>query len=314
MREIAVFDPADDRPHTPGTDPSWQESALFTWHDPKAGLGGFWRLGQEPVVGALNSCFGVFTEDGTRFRSNITGAPMAAGDRGEAHMGWGSQLRVTFDDHADIVADFPDCQARLRFDDDHPRYDYMQLVGQSTGESHHFEVAGRMTGTVRLGDREITIDAVGYRDRSWSNRDWRQIRGTRWWPCVFGPDLSLHLLHAAIEGGLLFKVGYLLRDGELIRVKDSRILVHLESDALTYRTASGHVVLETGEELTLDFAYRDGIVMHVRGYSAVEAVGTVTMGGRQGFSTLEVSTNPSGGTKPPVVALYANNVDGISRR
>jgi hypothetical protein len=312
--DLPIFQAVDDCPHQPGPDPSWQESALYTWYDPKAGLGGFWRLGQEPNAGALNSCFGVFTDDGMRFRSNVTGVPMAASDRGEAHMGWGPHLRVDYDGHADIKADFPDCEAQLRFEDYHPRYDYMKLVGQSIDNTHHFEVAGRMAGKVRLGDREIEIDAVGYRDRSWSNRDWGRIRGTRWWPCVFGPDLSLHLLHAVVDTGQLVKVGYLLRDGKATIVTDSEIIVHLETDAVSYRTGTGRLRLETGEELEVRFEYRDGIVLHVRGYTAMEAVGRAFMGGREGFSTLEVCTNPAGGSNPPALTIAANNGQGLSRR
>ncbi len=314
MSEIPIFDAADDRPHPPGSDPTWQESALFVWHDPQAGLGGFWRLGQEPVVGALNSCFGLFTDDGLRFRSNVTGVPMAASDRGAAHMGWGAHLRADFDDHIDIRADFPDCEALLRFEDFHPRYDYSRLVGVPLGESHHFEVAGRMRGTVRMGEREIAIDALGYRDRSWSNRNWSVLRATRWWPCVFGPDLSLHLIHAFADEGRLLKAGYLLRDGKAVVVRNSEIVTHLDSDALSVVGGAGRVVLETGEELELQMKPRDGVVLHVRGYTAVEAIGSVRMGGREGFSDLEVSSNPLGGAKPPVLALRANNAQGLTRR
>lgn len=314
MTDVPYFDAADDRPHAPGSDPSWQESSLFVWHDAKTGLGGFWRLGQEPVAGALNSCFGMFTDE-LRFRSNVTGVPLAPDDRGEAHMGWGPHLRVTFDGHADIRADFPDCEARLRFDDFHPRYDYPRLVRSPImGESHHFEVAGRMTGTVRLGDSEVEVDAIGYRDRSWSNRDWSVLRGTRWWPCVFGPDLSLHLLHAFADSGELFKVGYLLRDGEPVVVVDSDIIVNLESDALTPRGGTARIRLETGEELDLRCERRDGIALHVRGYTAMESIGRAYLGDREGFSNLEVCTNATGGAKPPVLAIGANIGDGLSRR
>ena len=74
MTDFAIHDASDDCPHSPGSDPSFQESSLFVWHDLAAGIGGFWRLGQEPVIGALNSCFGIFTSAGQRFRSNVTGA------------------------------------------------------------------------------------------------------------------------------------------------------------------------------------------------------------------------------------------------
>src|SRR3546814_20151159 len=90
---VRGFAEADERTHRLEDEPLWEESSLFVWDDSEAGVGGYWRLGQEPVVGAVNSCFGVFTHGGLRFRSNVTGAPLAPADRGEAHMGWGPHLR-----------------------------------------------------------------------------------------------------------------------------------------------------------------------------------------------------------------------------
>ena len=318
MSSLPIFSEADDRPHRPESDPLWQESSLFVWHDRAAGLGGFWRLGQEPGRDALNSCFGLFTDDGLRFRSNVTGAPMTAADRGEGHMGWGPHLRVDFDGDAFIRADFADCEVDLRFSDFHPRFDYMAMVAAGgvrlTGAAHHFEVAGRMTGAVRIGDREIVIDALGYRDRSWSRRDWSMIRGTRWWPCVFGPDLSLHVMHLLRDGSGVLKLGYLRRGGDVIPILDSDMTVALESDALTPREGAARLRLASGETLTVRANRIDGVVMHVRGYTAVECIGLAELDGRIGMSNLEVCTNPAGGSAPPIYALGSNNGDGLSRR
>ncbi len=55
-------------------------------------------------------------------------------------------------------------------------------------------------------------------------------------------------------------------------------------------------------------------MMHVRGYTAVESIGSVRWGNRVGMSNFEVCTNPTGGTQPPVVAFGANLHDGLSRR
>src|SRR3546814_5636678 len=90
-------------------------------------------------------------------------------------------------------SDLPDCAADLHFADFHPRFDYhaIAMPGRKlAGAAHHFEVSGRMTGRIRIGAHELTIEALGYRDRSWARRDWSTSRGTRWWPCVFGPDLT----------------------------------------------------------------------------------------------------------------------------
>ena len=312
---MQIFSEQDDCPHLPDDDPLWQESSLFVWHDRTNGLGGFWRLGHEPVVQAANSCFGIFTADGQRFRSNVTGVPLGVEDRGERHMGLGPELCVTFDGDARIVADFPDCQASLRFEDFHPRFDYhaVAMPGRKLeGAAHHFEVSGRMTGRVRIGDREVEVDALGYRDRSWARRDWSGIRGTRWWPCVFGPDLTTHIIHF-VHGEEVIKVGYVWRDGQTIAIVDSDVIVQLESDALTPRAGEARLFLENGETLDVRCDRADGIVMHVRGYTAVETIGTAYMNGRTGMSNLEVCTNAAGGREAPLCSIGSNRLDGLSQ-
>jgi len=316
MSSIPIFDAKQDCPHADNGDPTFQESALFVWHDLDAGVGGFLRLGQEPVVEALNSCFGLFTKDGLRFRSNVTGVAMQPGDRGETHMGWGRNLCVDLDAQS-IKADFPDCEASLTFEDFHPRYDYLALVGITMPEGHtghHFEVAGRMTGRIRLGDRELQINALGYRDRSWGGRRWDAMRSTRWWPVVFGPDLSFHVLASVLDEGFHGCYGYMLRDGEpqVLDVQD--LAVTLDYDAIGPRSGHARFVTRDGEHGELYHERSDAIVLHVRGYTAVESIGTVRLGDRLGMSNLEVCTNPCGGTKPPVMTLEANCGDGLSRR
>ena len=207
---IQAFCEQDDWPHEVGNDPLWQESSLFVWNDLEQGVGGSWRIGQEPNAGATNSCFGVFTATGLRFRSNVSGAALRPAERGEAHMAWGPHLKVEFDRGACLSVNFPDCEANLHFADFHPRFDYhaIAMPGRPlSGAAHRFEVSGRMTGTIRIGAEEIAVNALGYRDRSWGRRDWSQIRGTRWWPCVFGPDLTTNIIHLVRDEAVL-KVGY----------------------------------------------------------------------------------------------------------
>jgi len=222
--------------------------------------------------------------------------------------GWRDRFRV--------ILEAIECEAKLTFTDFHPRFDYHAIISQGQrlgGAAHHFEVSGRMTGTIRIGDREMAVDALGYRDRSWAHRDWSQTRGTRWWPCVFGPDLTTHIIHLVQPGGVM-KVGYVWRDGQTIPIVDSDVLVSLESDALTPRTGEGVLHLANGEILRVSCDRSDGIVMHVRGYNAVETIGTALLDGRRGMSNLEVCTNASRGRDEPVVAIGANLTDGLSRR
>jgi hypothetical protein len=313
VTNIATHEAADDCPHSPGTDPSFQESSLFVWHDLPAGVGGFWRLGQEPVIGELNSCFGIFTSGGVRFRSNVTGVPMNRGDRGETHMGWGPALRVDLDTLS-VKANFPDLQASLRFEDFFPRFDWFALLKRPVPPSHHFEVAGRMAGRIVIGGREIEINALGYRDRSWGPRSWGGMRGTRWWPSVFGPDLCLFLTASLHEPNHYGSYGYMIRDGVPQTLTDVDIGAMLDSDAISPRSGVGRFTMSDGQVGALHHERADGVVLHVRGYSAVESIGTARWGDRVGMSNLEVCTNPAGGNQPPILTLGANNGEGLSRR
>lgn len=317
MADIPYYKTIDDCPHAPGKEANWQESALFTWYDRDAGVGGFWRLGQEPVNGATNSCFGIFTRAGVRFRSNVTGVPLGESDRGETHLGLGSQLRAEMDSGPRILADFPNCEADLRFEDFHPRYIYHELVGAKFNQdstAHHFEVAGAVTGKVRLGEQTLRVNALGYRDRSWGLRTWGTLRSTRWWPCVFGPDLSLHTIQCVIDSGDMLGLGYVLRDGKPQVIVDADVVVEIESDAMSPRRGYGTLHLDNGETLEIACTAVDGIVLHVRGYTAVESIGEVRLGDRVGICDLEVCTNPTGGSKPPVFGLTSNIGDDLSRR
>lgn len=315
MSELRIFAAADDCPHPHPDDPTWQESALFAWQDLDSGLGGFCRLSQEPMNQAVNCCFGVFTAEGERFRANVTGEAMAEGDRGPTHMSWGDKVRVDLD-RLEITARFPECKTSLRFEDFHPRYDYIDLVKAKMvdGTSHHYEVAGRMVGTVTIDGREIQVNALAYRDRSWGPRNWRSLRSTRWWPCVFGPDLSIHSLRAVTEKGHVLTAGYVLRDGKPLAIAECEILVTMESDAVSPRSGVVQMTLENGEQLEVTCDRTDGIMMHVRGYTAVECLGRARLGDRVGMSNLEVCTNGTGGTEPPVLTIGSNSAQGLSRR
>ena len=315
-RSEFIFDSSANLTHEPEGDASWQESSVFAWNDLENGVSGFWRLGQEPVIGALSSSFGVCTIDGQRFRHNVSGVPMVEGDRSLTHMSHGDKLRVDLDTLS-VTVNFAECQAQLQFTDFLPLFDYLNQVktGGGRGEiGHHIEMPGRLKGTMRIGDREIKLDALAHRDRSWGLRDWSRVRATRWWPCVFGPDLFLHMLTVVDTNPVVMKVGYLYRDGVMKRIADLDCLVTIDADGVSARSASGHIVLEDGVELEIAFTPHDSFMMFVRGFSATETMGTVWLGDRVGMSHLEICTNPSGGHNPVSVAVSANNVDGLTRK
>jgi hypothetical protein len=314
MMDIKTYAASDDRPHAHGTGPDWQESVLFTWFDEKNGLGGFYRLGHEPQHGAGNCCFGVFTSDGGRYRWNVTGEALLAGDRTENHMGLGS-TRAMLGDSLRLTAEFPECKVDLVFEDYHARFDYLDLVGVARDDfvAHHYEVAGSMAGQVVLAGRRYDIRAQGYRDRSWGNRFWNQFRSARWWPIVFGPDLSMQVVHLLSADGKFRRYGYLMRQGVPEQLRSSRIVLPVEDDAFTYQRAQLELETRSGERLFIEHEVRDGIVLQVRGFAAVEGIGVAKLNGRNGFGNLEANSNPLGGNQAPASVFFANMDNGLSQ-
>ncbi len=316
MRIIPTLDATDELTHLPDDDPTFQESALFAWHDLDAGIGGFWRIGQEVNAAKVNSSFGLFTADGLRFRSNVTGAQMTGSDRSGTHMAWGSALKLDLENQ-EIKADFPDCEVAIRFEDFFPRYDWFALTGQPPMPDHagsHFEVAGRMSGKIRMGDREMDLNALAYRDRSWGPRTWTRQRCTRWWPCVFGPDLCAFSISTVLEPGIHGIHGFVVRDGVPLAMKEIDTTASLDYDGIGARAAHMRFTLENGETGEIFHERKDGIVASVREWTAIESIGVARWGDRIGMSDIEVSTNPSGGTKPPLLYLHANASEGLTRR
>ncbi len=106
----------------------------------------------------------------------------------------------------------------------------------------------------------------------------------------------------------------MIRDGIPCSMTESDVAVTLDYDAIGPRSGSCPFTLDNGENGHLTHERTDAMVMHVHGYTAVESIGVARLDGREGMSLLEVSTNPAGGTKPPVVALAANFTDGLSKR
>lgn len=313
IQSESIRDASANLCHEHSADPTWQESVVFAWGDPASGVSGFWRIGQEPLRGEVSSSFGVSGPDGLRFRHNVTGVSMTPGDRGPTHVAYEDKLRVDLDSMT-ITVNFPDCEGVLQFTDFLPMFDYMRQVGRTLDElGHHIEMPGKLTGSLRIGSQTLDVDALAHRDRSWGERDWSRVRVTRWWPCVFGPDMSLHMLAIVEAGTVVTRTGYFYKDGVIRTIANLDCLVTLDVDGLTTRAASGHMVLEDGERLDISFQPTDSFIMFVRGFSAAECMGTVTLGDRVGMSHLEVSNNPAGGNKPIPVSVGANNVDGMSR-
>ena len=316
MRDIALLEPELDRTHDAGGDRTYQESSLIVWHDLAQGVGGVWRLSQEPVNELTHSCFGAFTHDGLRFRHNVSEVPFGVDARGQHHMALNDGLRLGLDDMS-IHAAFPNCAADLRFTDLHPRWDFLSLMNLTPPEGHrgaHLEMAGRITGSLRLGDRTFEIDCFGHRDRSWGSRDWSTLRAIRWWSIVFGPDLAIQMTAHVHANGQHGTLGYMVQDGVPLVMTQCDISITLDYDGIGVQAGECEFTLENGEQFRFTHERTSGVVLDVKNYRAVESIGTVRAGNRVAMSNIEVFNNALGGTLPPPVVLVDDFGQGLSHR
>lgn len=172
--------------HTPTENPFWQESWYFNFSDTFAGVWGLSRIGYRP---------GKNTADGL-LMAVIDGKPEVL------YAPVGRKL-----DSAKVMIDSPrtlktnnliyHCEeplsrwrihaktSRLDFDvtfnAETPAHVFPAMdAKQASAASDHYEQSGRVTGRLRIGDIERTLNGRGQRDHSWGPRDWSGVGSWIW--------------------------------------------------------------------------------------------------------------------------------------
>ncbi|MCK9248006.1 MAG: hypothetical protein M0P31_03395 [Solirubrobacteraceae bacterium] len=319
MSGLAEHDERSELRQPAGPERWWQDSAFLVWNDHDAGIGGVFRIGHEPHhdggIGAL--WFGLVTRDGRRYRRNVS-APLTAADRRDDGFGaLDGRYRITYDGRVRYHVVDDDVRVDLTVEDFFPRTDFFPSDAGTVSDdfaSSHFEVSGRITGTVRLGDRDHVVDGLCHRDRSWGVRRWDTLLNHRWIPGTFGPDLSFGSIAWHAIDGTIRQFGYVVRDGVVTHAEQVDITVVMEADGTTYRAGRGVWTLPGGESFVIDCAPYDAMVFEHHGVGDVDAICELERDGRRGFCDLAVSTNPRAGRGPITAALRATNVDGLSHR
>ncbi len=231
---------ADDRFHPPTSDdPYWTETCWFTFAVPERRLSGqlypFFRPNQRVTSGA---CF-LWDDQGSQpwnvlYGKNFWHLPLPEeADLADLALPNGIAyrceeplrryaLRYVDPDDGEVEID-------LRFDAVCPP----NYLGES-----HLDQPGRYTGTIRIGDDVVDVDAYGFRDRSWGVRD------------QFGTDLAhsgaprggysyatqdgsngFHAITMEYGGACVVIHGYLLRDGEYAKLaKGERTVLERAKD------------------------------------------------------------------------------------
>jgi hypothetical protein len=229
---------SDERMHPVGDDSAWSESYYFNFVDPQSGLGMFTRMGFRPRNGWADALHVVYL-GGERvaftYGRRDIGMDLTAYD-GDLLVG-GLEItceepfkrwRLSYDGPAQDIADAgvlitrskarPEgwfTPSRLSMQATFETLTAPHYAGPSGagGERGHFEQSGRVTGTLSLGDAELSFEGLGVRDKSWGPRNWGGANpgassgaasaGPRlstaaapapfvnWFSMNFGPDVSL---------------------------------------------------------------------------------------------------------------------------
>jgi len=127
-------------------------------------------------------------------------------------------------DRASVFWETPEATVDVTFEAFHPPYSYgADPRGCPTYCAvDRIEQAGRVRGTLRIGDRVIEVDATGHRDHSWGTRDWVPFQQYEWFVGQVGTEMSVHFWRFNALGkehvrGFVFKDG-LMSGVEMVSV------------------------------------------------------------------------------------------------
>ena len=281
--------------HTPGEDYHWNESFYFNFTDPKRAIGAWTRIGilpnQESDLGAMMLYAGgsrilAYLQTG---RASNEDASLSFGALAYHCLEPLRRWRLTFGGQMADVSDsrklpeldleslrlqevevevvFEGLAPCFDFKDAHPRALAEMLVEAGTRlrdlrrvsrvSSEHYEQAGRVSGTIRIGNREISLQGSGHRDHSWGPRDWAAPRLWTWLTCQFGEELSFNLSRVAIASVDILN-GFMARDGVNYPLRRASLQTEFEEDGLTQKSlalemedSGGKRVTVTGDVLTV---------------------------------------------------------------
>ncbi len=314
---IQPFAAKDELPHPIAEDPLWQESVVLLWWDRNSGIGGFHRIGHEPGNGVATTWVGIHTRDGESFRQHVN-LPFTEGDRTETSFRVGDNYAASFEDGSAIwTIREDDCEMHLVATDYTPRFDLFRAGGTVTDDfaPGHLEAAGRVRGSIRLGQRDFEVDGLCYRDHSWGKRDWSSLLSHRWIAGTCGPELTFNAASWHGVDGSLRSFGIVVRDGVVTYADTVDLLVFMETDATTHRGGIAAFDLPDGERLRIDIRPPIGGALTTHnGVACIDELCEFEYRGSAGFCDLEITTNPRGGTGGVSALVRATAENGLSRR
>jgi hypothetical protein len=305
--------------HAPDSDPLWQESCFFVWHDPKAGIAGVHRLGLQVGRNSAVSCCLIMTDEGTHYRYNELNESLTHGGVGANMMAAGPQS-VAMGTVPVISFNSKEVQLKISVQDLHTLT--QALEGDDGGyqetllASNHAEGFARFAGEVTIDGRSYKINGKGFRDHSWGPRDWNALLNFRTCIGCTGPDLAWSALVMHIKGKPVMTKGYVERNGKSVMARKIDLVCFLEGDGISHRGGTCRMELEDDTSLYIELDTVLGSILCSPNVYNIEGICKVRIDGKEepdAFCDLEMGNNARDGKSAPEYAMRASLAPGLSR-
>lgn len=221
---MTVFTARDDNFHFAEMGDRWwmTETSWFSFCKPEEKLGGWLYTMARPNIGTVAGGAWVWDDSAhlpweIPYNANYTALRLPRDqDLSDITLPTGVSIKAVEPTmgYELAVRDGDVCDMTLHFQGIMPPRP-LRKEGSPFGGANHFDQFGRVTGTVRLGERLIEIDCLGMRDRSWGPRPEHRPKKSSYITGIASERdafLAVTKWHGDVEE---IAYGFMIRDGEI---------------------------------------------------------------------------------------------------
>lgn len=299
MRKITL---EDFRRHSPGPDgpPNWQESFYLGWVDRKARVMGTHHISLAPGEGRDTHVWSWVMVDGKvvgRAQQNHLALP--DGDYDNLTIG---ALNVRLNENLrdiSLTSKFENAEVNVEFKGAQDPVEMPLNLGDTVLGDRHYEIMGMVTGTVKVGDRVIPIEAGSWTDHSWGARNFGSIVSHRWLWASFGADFSMSAFVFVTNEGLAY-TGWVWDDGQVFPVTHAELHSIVNDDGITPEGCDAIIRTVGNRSYRVKGRVIDSALLGGVGYCVKNGLTEFECGGRIGEGILELNE-----LKGPTPAMLA---------
>lgn len=156
----------------------------------------------------------------------------------------------------------------------------------------HCEQSGKLTGSLVLDGKEISLELNAMRDHSFGRRDWNFMNNHFWLTCLFEDGTMFNANVASFASIQSVATGFIEDGKEVNGVSAAKVDIEIENYKVPEKFSySGEFA--NGEKFSLDCELQSVFLFTLDGgnYLIYEGVGTFDMNGKKGRGNLEFGFN-----------------------